>query len=829
MIFSKAFAAVVTAAGLLVQDAIAHSVKRNPLSSIARIEDAVIQTPSHRVHAHSSFDVSFVISTTQQKIRLALEPNHDILGPDATIHYLAADGSVRESKPIDRRGHRIFKGESFVRREGESGWTHVGWSRINVHRDGDHPVFDGVFTINGNHHHVQTTTAYRRSSLSGDPDLDDVFSDDDNDDEYMVLWRDTDVSSGHPDLKRDLGERAATCGSDTLEHNRFENNIVYRSFEGAAAPDTSSWQISPRALFGRQVDTVPGSNGAGVNLQNSIGSTAGCPTTRKVALVGIATDCEYTNAMGTTDDAVTKNVLQVINAASQLYESTFNISLALANLTISEPDCPSTPPAGAQWNRPCTDSATVDTRLSLFSEWRGQWKDGNAFWTLLSMCGTGSTVGLAWLGAVCQEGASTRGNETSASANVVVHTPTEWLVFAHETGHTFGAVHDCEAGTCTDGSVDKQECCPLSTGTCDAKAQFIMNPSTGNGITSFSPCSIGNICSFLGRTPNKFACLSSNSGVTTFTGAQCGNGIVEHGEDCDCGGEAGCAGNACCDANTCKFTTGSVCDPTNQECCTDQCGFATNGTICRASTGACDPQETCSGASAGCPADVTAPDGQSCGDNGLQCASGRCTSRDQQCSTFMGADTTSSCSSSGCVLSCHSSKLGPNQCYNLNQYFLDGTPCEGGGRCSNGNCAGTSLGQQILDWINNNKQISIPVICIAGGLVLLVILSCVWSCFSRCCRRSKPAAVPPGGASRRSGWGGGNPYFGAAAIPRGGGGRGGGPGPGRGYGPERGRGGGAYSPVPEQEMVGGAPPPYPPAQGQDGRWEPMRTRSFRYA
>ncbi|KAL2139734.1 hypothetical protein VTI28DRAFT_4743 [Corynascus sepedonium] len=826
MILSKALAAVVTAAGLLVQDAIAHSVKRNPLSSVSRIDDAVIRTPAHRVHAHSSFDVTFVLSTTQQKVRLALEPSHDLFGGDATIQYLNPDGTLRRSKPIDKRDHRVFKGDSFVQREGQSEWRHVGWCRINMRRDGDKPIFDGVFTINGNHHHIQTKTNYHLTTVSGDPVMDD------DEDEYMIVWRDTDIqATANDELKRDLAG-AATCGSDRLVHNKFENSIVYRSFE-EVTQDTTAWQISPRALFGRQVDTTPGGNGAGVNLQNSIGSTEGCPTTRKVALVGIATDCTYTSLFK-TEEAAQENIIQVVNAASQLYESTFNISLAIQNLTISDPNCPSTPPQAAPWNRPCSESTTVDTRLSLFSQWRGQWTDTNAYWTLMSTCSTGPTVGLAWLGAVCQEGSSTKDDETSASANVVVHTSTEWLVFAHETGHTFGAVHDCDPTSCRNGDVERQDCCPLSANTCDAGAQFIMNPSTGNGITDFSPCSIGNICSFLGRSPNRFQCLSSNRGVTTFTGAQCGNGIVEQGEDCDCGGEEGCTGNPCCDPNTCKYTAGSVCDPNNEECCTPQCGFMNNGTVCRASTGVCDPEEVCSGNSAGCPVDVSTPDGESCGD-GLHCASGRCTSRDQQCATFMGADATTSCSNSGCVLSCHSHKLGPDQCYVLNQYFLDGTKCQGGGKCMNGDCVDTSVGQIILEWIRDNKQISIPVIAIGGGLLLLALLSCCWSFCARRSRRSSSrknklaAASPP-----RGGWGGGNPYHGARGVLRRsvGGGGGGSIGGRGGLSPPM-RPGPAYAPVPSPPPPDGmasVPPPYPQqSQQQDMRWEPMRTRSFRYA
>ncbi|EAQ83790.1 hypothetical protein CHGG_10194 [Chaetomium globosum CBS 148.51] len=713
MIFNKAFAAVVTAASLLVQDAIAHrglitdSLKRSPyvVRSSSRTP-CYTNTIAPGTWPTRPFDVSFVISTTQQKDPLVAgtEPRSNLAETRRFIFLplmaLSADLSLSRGKTTGCSGARALFGETGSRNG--SMWAGVGFK---VRRD--------------------------RLSVSGDPELDD------GDDEYMVVWRDTDIQSpGRDDLKRDL-DGAVTCGSDNLLHNKHENNIVYRSMD-EAIPDTSAWQISPRALFGRQADTS-GGNGAG-------------------------------RALG-SEKAVTDNVLQLVNAASQLYESTFNISLALQNLTISDAGCPSTPPPSAPWNRPCNDGTDVDARLSLFSQWRGQWQDTNAFWTLLSTCGSGPTVGLAWLGAVCQQGSSTRGNETSASANVVVRTSTEWLVFAHETGHTFGAVHDCDSRTCNDGSVQRQECCPLGTGTCDADAQFIMNPSTGNGITQFSPCSIGNICSFLGRTPNR------------------------------------------------------VCDPSSEECCTSQCSFMNNGTVCRASTGSCDPQETCSGNSAGCPADLSAPDGQSCGDNGLQCASGRCTSRDQQCATFMGADTTTSCSSSGCGLSCHSSKLGANQCYVLNQYFLDGTPCEGGGRCDNGNCVGSSLTQQILDWINNNKQISIPVFCVGGGLLLLVLISCCWSCFSRRSRSRKAAPSPP-----RGGWGG-NPYYGARGVP-GGGGPGGGSGSG---GSTPMRPGPSYAPVPPPPQgtagMGPGPDPYYGQQGQQQgqRWEPMRTQSFRYA
>lgn len=286
-----------------------------------------------------------------------------------------------------------------------------------------------------------------------------------------------------------------------------------------------------------------------------------------------------------------------------------------------------------------------------------------------------------------------------------------------------------------------------------------MNPSTGPNIQKFSPCTIGNICNAIGRNSVKTSCLTANKDITTISGSQCGNGIVEAGEDCDCGGTAGCGDNNCCDAATCKFKDTAVCDPSNEDCCTGSCQFASNGTVCRASTGTCDPQETCSGSAATCPEDATAPDGTSCGTSGggLSCASGQCTSRDLQCKTLMGSYTqgndTYACSSSGCQISCASPEFGSNVCYKMQQNFLEGTPCGGGGKCELGSCKGSSVGKEITSWISRNKTLVIGLASAIGGLLVLIILSC---CVSRYRRRQRIRAMknapPPPGWAGAPGW-----------------------------------------------------------------------------
>jgi len=728
----------------------ARSKSRNPLNYLSLVERPRIQTPLQRVHAYSSFDLTFDLHKGSQHIRLSLEPNHDIIHEDAHVEYLDQFGNVRHAEKINREDHKVYQGTSFiVDQDGTS--SNVGWARIMVRRDGKTPLFEGAFTVMGDHHHIQMKSSYETTKHEYDPSLEP------SDDEYMIVFRDTDIGrQTHSELRK-RGEDMS-CRSDKLAFNTDLNHPVFRAM---LKRDAGSWgSMSFPALLGKRQNIDGGGagygNSAGVNLRSTIGSTAGCPTTRKVALVGVATDCSYTASFSDTD-ALRQNIITQVNTASDLYQSTFNVTLGLANLTVSEANCPGTAATATPWNIGCTGSTNIEQRLNMFSQWRGQRGDTNAFWSLFTTCNTGAEVGLAWLGQLCNHGATTQTDTAGTSqsvtgANVVARTSTEWQVFAHETGHTFGAVHDCESSTCADANiVNSGQCCPLSSSTCDANAQYLMNPYSSGSITSFSPCSVGNICSALGRNSVQSSCLSDNKGVQTITGNQCGNGIVEEGEDCDCGGDAGCSGNACCNPSTCKFNDGAVCDPSNEGCCTLQCQFSVAGTVCRASTGQCDPQETCSGTDPTCPSDETAEDGTSCG-TGLECASGQCTSRDEQCKTLMGSYTsnndTYACNSQTCSLSCGSPEFGANVCYSMQQNFLDGTPCGGGGHCDNGVCRGGSVGGEVKSWIEDNKTLVIALASALGGILLLAILGC---CF-RACRKprgQRKQAIPGVGRPRR--------------------------------------------------------------------------------
>ncbi|MCJ1455211.1 hypothetical protein MMC28_005565 [Mycoblastus sanguinarius] len=527
-------APLVSALCLLFATVHGHSVSRKPLNYLSIIENPKIRTPSHRVHAYSHFDLLFDLHRQNQQVKLTLEPNHDIIAEGASVQYLDADGETKRTESINRKAHKVFKGDAWTQdHNGE--WTQVGWARIMIRRDGIYPLFEGAFTIMHDHHHVQLRSNYMATKHELDPEVENSL------DEYMVVFRDSDIDSrpptSHTELRRS-GDLLKTCRSHELRFNADPTQTVLKR-------DVGFWGTAPlTSLFGkRQIDTngIPtGGNSGSVNLKSSIGNSAGCPTTRKVALIGVATDCTYTGSFNSSETAHA-NVITQINSASNVYENAFNISLGLQNLTVSDATCPGTPAAATPWNTGCGGNTSITDRLNLFSQWRGDRNDSNAYWTLLTTCQTGAEVGLSWLGQLCVNDVTNSSGEVVSGANVVAKTSTEWQVIAHESGHTFGAVHDCDSQTCGSADVvNSQQCCPLSADTCDAESKYIMNPSTAEGISAFSPCSLGNICSALGRNSIKSICLSNNQGVTTITGQQCGNGIVEAGEQCDCGGVENC-------------------------------------------------------------------------------------------------------------------------------------------------------------------------------------------------------------------------------------------------------------------------------------------------
>uniref|UniRef100_A0A8D0CZ95 ADAM metallopeptidase domain 22 n=1 Tax=Sander lucioperca TaxID=283035 RepID=A0A8D0CZ95_SANLU len=143
----------------------------------------------------------------------------------------------------------------------------------------------------------------------------------------------------------------------------------------------------------------------------------------------------------------------------------------------------------------------------------------------------------------------------------------------------------------------------------------------------FSDCNVEEYHNFLNSGGG--ACLF-NKPLKLLDPPVCGNGIVEPGEECDCGSPAECAreGEACCDK--CTLTQGSKCS--NGLCC--------NSFVCRDAVNDCDIPENCTGNSSQCPPNVHKMDGYTCEKDQGRCFNGRCKTKDRQCKYIWGEKAT---------------------------------------------------------------------------------------------------------------------------------------------------------------------------------------------
>ncbi|KAI8141972.1 Metallo-peptidase family M12-domain-containing protein [Fennellomyces sp. T-0311] len=649
-----------------------------------------------------------------QTYYLHLHPNDDLFHPNAVFTIDDKQERIRQHE------HRVYKGYVIDEAYTASRWTEdqaglyrddysaydepgvLGWARIvirnDIKHDLDYPVFEGAFTTHNDIYHVKATESYHRTKRSDDAQLEAHHLG-----SRMVIYRSSDTVL--TPLNRRDGEQIPQCGYDAMIHGTYDQPLMretqYHGLGGIAQPGS----FNALESFGTLRKRAP---------------PAGCPATKKIAYIGAAADCTYARHYQSPQNARTQ-IINDFNTASGVYDKTFNIQLGLINITIKDETCPSSPSSSERWNQDCSTSYTISSRLSDFSQWRAQHSgDGASLWHLMTGCASGIEVGVAWVDALCVTTTSQTSQGYVSGTGVSSITRDEWTVVAHEVGHNFGSNHDCTADTCIGGRASS--CCPLSSSACDAGGQYIMNPSSNQSTDSFSPCTINLICS---KHAELGSCLEDPGSRTVATLQMCGNGIKEDGEDCDPGGN----NSTCCNAETCKFINNAKCDDATDLCC-ENCAPRSADYVCRPAVSNCDVEEKCPGDSGDCPKDQHKTDGENCGDH-LQCASGQCTSRDQQCRQ-RGADMniTRACGSASgsCQMICDGQ--GAFSCLLFNGFFIDGTPCGVGGACKDGKCSLDNFGDNAKNWIDNNKEIAIPVIIVVGLLVLFCLFRCL--CYGCC-------------------------------------------------------------------------------------------------
>ena len=308
--------------------AVARSFRQPPISVATTVKDARIiswQRDPNTVHCTSTFTLVFDVTFEGERnshIRLSLEPNHHLFPEGAIVEYIDNDGSTVRTEGIVRHEHRVYKGQAYYKDEVTKQWTSCGWTRIMVLRDGANPLFEGVFLRDGDVYHIKLLAKY--NSQRG---VDDLEFMDENPDETMVIYRDSDrFLSQAALLERSVEGTVSTeeVNSTICAHDRLEFNMQTRG--------RVPWSLG-RDLLGRLVRRQGSDVGGGLatggsrsQLASTVGNTAGCETTRRVALVAAAADCSYVTKHGNST-ATRAQIISIFNQVISLRESWFIIGI----------------------------------------------------------------------------------------------------------------------------------------------------------------------------------------------------------------------------------------------------------------------------------------------------------------------------------------------------------------------------------------------------------------------------------------------------------------------------------------------------------------------
>jgi len=346
-------------------------------------------------------------------------------------------------------------------------------------------------------------------------------------------------------------------------------------------------------------------------------------STKYIGIYFVIDHLMFNNECSNSTDKGVSLVIQLVNQIDSYYKRELNTRLVLLGVEV--------------WNasqridiQPTNDAQDIlnDFRKYSASILQLPGVDNAQLLTGVTSFKSKSTLGLAWVGTTCHyeqysQGISRWFDPSITQVSVVV---------GHEIAHNLGIHHD---GT-TKAGCKENIGCAFYTGSC------IMSPYVPTITpTHFSSCSKRQYQEFLKNPDTLQACFLDKPVVLREFQLEniCGNGVVDPGEQCDCGAPYFCL-DKCCNPDTCKLKEEAVCTPLHGKCCTDQCTIETKSVVCRPAVDSqCDIEERCDGVNTICPEDKHKLEFYPCDvrENG-HCIDGKCMSTNIQCNQIWGGN-----------------------------------------------------------------------------------------------------------------------------------------------------------------------------------------------
>ena len=289
--------------------------------------------------------------------------------------------------------------------------------------------------------------------------------------------------------------------------------------------------------------------------------------------MGVAVTKKMYETWGGSPARATFQVASIFAKSNMVYTMQLNIVLTIGELFIDTDGSedwdngPSRNDIG-KVNKECTalwNSAEnypdINRQLDLFKDWTKP--SEQALWHLFDDCfappgssgdlgngGRSGTAGLATMAVLC----------TDSGIGVSFDSGDIWKTFAHEVGHNFNGEHSFEDGQGITGG--------------------IMDYGDGfyNGVEQFNTKYRKTV--MCAHVKTQFDSVCNANQVTAFQ-AECGDGIVDSSEECECAGKV----TSCNHCTNCKLTGGAQCTPdaydiTKQACCNNNGMFAAPGSTC---------------------------------------------------------------------------------------------------------------------------------------------------------------------------------------------------------------------------------------------------------